>query len=114
MLIQQDLFFVAGHVDLPALLGFDVLGKAVGAVDFAVDDEEPTRRALQGREPFGKLVFVGVSGKACYLDNLGFDGIVSAENSHLFGALNDMSSQSTNGLVADKEDSVFGVGDIVD
>ena len=90
-------------MDIPAFFGFDVLGEAFGAFGLAVDDEEFSRGALQGREPFGEFVFVGVGGEAGYLYDLSFDGIGFAEDSGLFEAAYDEPAEGANGLVADKE-----------
>jgi len=88
----------------------------VGGFFFAVDDKDLTRRGFEVFEPSQHFNLVGVSAEAVDLNDIGLDGEMLAEDTHLAVGfwVHDGPSERADGLIADQQHRAFGAVDIVD
>src|SRR4030042_2042972 len=68
----------------------------------------------QSRKPPQKFVSIGMGRKTMYLSYSGSDRMLLAQNSYLRGTTNNLSSQRSHCLIADKEYGALRTGDISD
>ena len=112
--LEIDGIEAGGEVDL----GFGVVAlegflEDFAAAEFAVDEEDAFFRAGDGVVVGEEFVVVGVTGEGVEGFDFGIDLEFVAEDGDVFVAFTEFPTEGVFGAVADKQDHVFVVGDVV-
>ena len=113
LLIEDYLFIVFWDVGGPAFFGGDFFGEGMGRFGFAVDDEYFFRCGADAAQPSDQFGAVGVGGEAVDFFNRCVDGPFFSVNPDFVEPFEDEPTEGSDGLIADEEDGVFCVGDVV-